>query len=48
MTILELSQLEIRYPHDEFHLNVPSLQVESKEKVALIGPSGSGKTSLMK
>tara|TARA_B100000787_G_scaffold4049_1_gene3059 strand:+ start:2491 stop:3171 length:681 start_codon:yes stop_codon:yes gene_type:complete len=47
MTILELSQLEIRYPHDEFHLNVPSLQVESKEKVALIGPSGSGKTSLM-
>ncbi len=47
MTVLALNQVEIRYPHDAFHLCLESLQIQKKEKVALIGPSGSGKTSLL-
>jgi putative ABC transport system ATP-binding protein len=45
--MIEFSRVEIRYPDDTFHLRIPFLRVDTKEKLAVIGPSGSGKTTLM-
>ena len=45
--MISVSDLRFRYPEGEFELNVPELEVETGETVAVIGPSGSGKTTLL-
>jgi putative ABC transport system ATP-binding protein len=45
--MIQISQLDFRYPEGGFRLHIPSLTVLSGEKVAVIGPSGSGKTTLL-
>ena len=45
--MIKLHGVEIRYPDDAFHLRIPGLKIDTREKVAIIGPSGSGKTTLM-
>jgi len=45
--MISVSELRFRYPEGEFELNIPSLEVENGETVAVIGPSGSGKTTLL-
>ena len=45
--MISISGLRFRYPEGEFELNVPGLEVENGETVAVIGPSGSGKTTLL-
>lgn len=45
--MITVSDLEFHFPHSDFRLAVPSLQIASAERVAIIGPSGSGKTTLL-
>ena len=45
--MLQLSNIDFRYPEGEFHLSIPELAVEVGEKVGVVGPSGSGKTTLL-
>ncbi len=45
--MIEIRDLHFSYPDGEFRLDVPSLDVRSSEKLAVIGPSGSGKTTLL-
>jgi putative ABC transport system ATP-binding protein len=45
--MISLTDLRFRYPEGEFELDIPSLDVASGEKLAIIGPSGSGKTTLL-
>ena len=45
--MIAISGLEFHFPHSDFSLAVPSLQIASGERVALVGPSGSGKTTLL-
>ncbi len=45
--MITIADLEFRFPHSDFHLVVPSLQVARAEHLAIIGPSGSGKTTLL-
>jgi ABC-type lipoprotein export system ATPase subunit len=45
--VITVSDLAFRFPHSDFHLAVPSLNIARAERVALIGPSGSGKTTLL-
>lgn len=45
--MIAIENLEFHYPHSDFCLRVPKLEVEQGTKVALIGPSGSGKTTLL-
>jgi ABC-type lipoprotein export system ATPase subunit len=46
-TMIQISDLEFRYPQGDFKLSIPSLRVEGGERVGVIGPSGSGKTTLL-
>ena len=45
--MITIAHLEFQFPHSDFRLAVPSLQVARAEHVAIIGPSGSGKTTLL-
>ena len=46
-TLIRIEGLTFQYPEGEFSLQIPRLEVEAGEKVAVIGPSGSGKTTLI-
>jgi putative ABC transport system ATP-binding protein len=45
--MIDVSQLEFRYPQSEFALSIPKLSISNGEKIAIVGPSGSGKTTLL-
>ncbi len=45
--MISIRNLDFRYQEGDFALGVPRLEVEDKERVAVIGPSGSGKTTLL-
>ncbi|SPE53837.1 Lipoprotein-releasing system ATP-binding protein LolD [Verrucomicrobia bacterium] len=45
--MIAVSDLEFHFSHSDFSLAVPSLNIATGERVALIGPSGSGKTTLL-
>jgi putative ABC transport system ATP-binding protein len=45
--MVQLSDVEFRYPVGGFALRIPMLEVARGESVAVIGPSGSGKTTLL-
>ena len=45
--MINIAGLEFQFPHSDFRIAVPSLQIARKERVAIIGPSGSGKTTLL-
>ena len=45
--MIKISDLTFHYPQGAFSLNIPELQVQKHEKVAVIGPSGTGKTTLL-
>ena len=45
--MVQLSEVEFRYPVGGFSLRIPMLEVARGESVAVIGPSGSGKTTLL-
>ena len=45
--MVELKQIDFKYPKGGFQLLIPELAVKKGEKVAIIGPSGSGKTTLL-
>lgn len=46
--MIRIRQLNFQYPDGNYQLVIPSLDIESGERVAVIGPSGSGKTTLLK
>jgi ABC-type lipoprotein export system ATPase subunit len=45
--MIAISDLEFQFPHSDFRLAVPSLQIAAAERAAIVGPSGSGKTTLL-
>ena len=45
--MIEIDNLRFRYPRSDFLLQIPKLNIDSGEKVAIVGPSGSGKTTLL-
>jgi ABC-type lipoprotein export system ATPase subunit len=45
--MIAISDLEFRFPQSDFRLAVPSLNIATAERVAIVGPSGSGKTTLL-
>ena len=45
--MISISALQFQFPHSDFRLAVPSLQIARAERVAITGPSGSGKTTLL-
>jgi ABC-type lipoprotein export system ATPase subunit len=45
--VIAISDLEFQFPHSDFRLAVPALEIAGAERVAIIGPSGSGKTTLL-
>jgi len=45
--MIEIRNMLFQYGEGDFRLDVPSLQVASGERVAVVGPSGSGKTTLL-
>jgi len=45
--MIQLTDLDFRYPEGDFALRIPALAVKSGECVGVVGPSGSGKTTLL-
>ena len=45
--MIRIEQLSFAYPHGEFALSVPALEVGAGETVAVVGPSGTGKSTLL-
>jgi len=45
--MIEIRNMLFQYGEGDFRLNVPNLQVENAERIAVVGPSGSGKTTLL-
>jgi len=45
--MIQIHDIDFRYPSGDFHLSIPNLKVEAGEKIGVIGPSGSGKTTLL-
>lgn len=45
--MIEIKDLRFQYGEGDFCLNIPHLQVNEGERVAVVGPSGSGKTTLL-
>ena len=45
--MVDLKDIDFKYPKGGFQLLIPELTVQKGEKVAIIGPSGSGKTTLL-
>jgi ABC-type lipoprotein export system ATPase subunit len=46
--MIEIHDLLFRYADDSFALSIPSLAINSREKLAILGRSGAGKTTLLK
>ncbi len=44
---ITIENLTFQYREGDFHLHIPSLQIDAGTKAAMIGPSGSGKTTLI-
>jgi len=45
--MIDIQGMLFHYGEGDFRLDIPSLQVDSGERVAVVGPSGSGKTTLL-
>jgi putative ABC transport system ATP-binding protein len=45
--VIRLSEIGFSYAEGAFELDVPELEIESRERVACIGPSGTGKSTLV-
>lgn len=45
-SLIQIRNLNFRYPRSDFSLSVPELTISKESKVALIGKSGCGKTTL--
>ena len=45
--MIQIDQLEFRYPTGGFILSIDALTVSQNEKTAVVGPSGTGKTTLL-
>jgi len=46
--LVQIRNLEVRFPQTEFSLEVESLTIRRCERIALLGSSGSGKTTLLR
>jgi ABC-type lipoprotein export system ATPase subunit len=45
--MIAISDLQFQFPHSDFRLAVPSLNIAATGRAAIVGPSGSGKTTLL-
>jgi ABC-type lipoprotein export system ATPase subunit len=45
--MIAISDLQFQFPHSDFRLAVPSLNIAAAGRAAIVGPSGSGKTTLL-
>jgi len=45
--MIELDQLEFRYPDDGFRLRIDRLAIGAGQRIAFVGASGTGKTTLL-
>ena len=45
--MLSVRNMQFRYPHSTFELNVPRFDLEVGQHTAIVGPSGCGKTTFL-
>ncbi|MCT4623417.1 MAG: ATP-binding cassette domain-containing protein [Schleiferiaceae bacterium] len=45
--MIEIRNLEFRYPKSTFHLRIDDLSLADTKSLTIVGPSGSGKTTLL-
>lgn len=45
--MISIDGLGFRFPHSDFRLAIPAMDVADRERLAIVGPSGSGKTTLL-